>query len=142
MGLPASQRRVLDKIEDALRAADPRLASLFAMFGRLTGDEEMPRTEELRHRALAAMLRARLLLASAGQRRRPGHGGRLPARQRYALFFPLALALMALTIVVAARFGGAGTCTAMTAASSTARQVPGPSRLCRAEVLTPGFAGR
>ena len=141
MGLPAGQRRALEKIEHALRASDPRLASLFAVFGRLTRDEEMPRIEQLRHRVAAAVLRVRLALTFAGQRHRTRRAGRRHARQRFALFFPLALAQMALTIIVASRFGGAGTCTATTAASSAARQTPG-SRLCRPMVLTPGSAGR
>ena len=39
MGLPASQRRALGSIEGRLRAADPHLASVFAIFGRLSVGE-------------------------------------------------------------------------------------------------------
>jgi hypothetical protein len=39
MSLPASQRRALGGIEGALRAADPHLASMFAIFARLNADE-------------------------------------------------------------------------------------------------------
>ena len=140
MGLPASQRRVLEEIEHALRASDPRFASLFAIFGRLTRDEDMPRIEELRHRVVVAVLRLRLVLAASRPRRVRRRVPR-PPRQRLVLFFPVALALMALMIMAAARFGGAGTCTAITATSSAAKQVP-KSRLCRPPVLIPGFAGR
>ena len=42
MGLPASQRRILERIENALRGSDPRLAALFSIFSRLNRDEEMP----------------------------------------------------------------------------------------------------
>ena len=47
MSLPASQQRVLDRIEEALRRREPRLASMFAIFTRLTVHEEVPRTEAL-----------------------------------------------------------------------------------------------
>jgi hypothetical protein len=47
MGLPASQQRVLDRIEEALKKREPRLASMFAMFTRLTVHEGVPRIEAL-----------------------------------------------------------------------------------------------
>ena len=47
MGLPACQERILNGIEDELREGAPRLASRFAIFARLTRDEELPRTEQL-----------------------------------------------------------------------------------------------
>ena len=50
MSLPASQQRMLDRIDRMLRDSDPRLAALFAIFTRLTWDEEMPRIEQIRAR--------------------------------------------------------------------------------------------
>jgi hypothetical protein len=47
MSLPASQQRVLDAIESALKRREPRLASMFAIFTRLTNSEGLPRTEVL-----------------------------------------------------------------------------------------------
>jgi hypothetical protein len=47
--LPASQRRALDTIEGTLRAADPHLASMFAIFARLNVGEPVP-TEPLTYR--------------------------------------------------------------------------------------------
>jgi hypothetical protein len=47
MSLPACQERILSGIENELRKGAPRLASRFAIFTRLTGDEELPRTEQL-----------------------------------------------------------------------------------------------
>ena len=47
MGLPASQQRVLDRIEEALKKREPRLASMFAIFTRLTVHEGLPRIEAL-----------------------------------------------------------------------------------------------
>jgi hypothetical protein len=47
MSLPASQQRVLDRIEEALRRREPRLASMFAMFNRLNIHERLPWIEAL-----------------------------------------------------------------------------------------------
>lgn len=47
MSLPACQQRVLDTIENVLQKREPRLASMFAMFTRLTRGEGLPRTERL-----------------------------------------------------------------------------------------------
>jgi hypothetical protein len=47
MSLPACQQRVLDTIENALQKREPRLASMYAMFTRLTHGEGLPRTERL-----------------------------------------------------------------------------------------------
>ena len=47
MGLPASQQRVLDRIEEALKRREPRLASMFAMFTRLNLGERLPWIEAL-----------------------------------------------------------------------------------------------
>jgi len=47
MSLPAGQQRVLDKIEDDLQVAEPRLASMYAIFTRLTKNESPPCREQL-----------------------------------------------------------------------------------------------
>ena len=47
MSLPACQERILSGIAAELRKGSPRLASRFAIFTRLTGDEELPGTEQL-----------------------------------------------------------------------------------------------
>jgi hypothetical protein len=47
MGLPASQQRVLDRIEETLKRREPRLVSMFSMFTRLAVNERLPRTEVL-----------------------------------------------------------------------------------------------
>ena len=65
MGLPARQRRVLDRIERTLRWSDPRLAALYAIFGRLTRDEEIPAFEQVRHGVLTWLARARLTVGAA-----------------------------------------------------------------------------
>ena len=47
MGLPASQQRVLDRIEEALKKREPRLTSMFAIFNRLNIHERLPWMEAL-----------------------------------------------------------------------------------------------
>jgi len=47
MSLPVRQQRVLDRIEDALKRREPRLASMFAIFNRLNIHERLPRVEAL-----------------------------------------------------------------------------------------------
>lgn len=47
MSLPAVQQRVLDRIEETLQASEPRLASMFAIFTRLTRGEALAATERL-----------------------------------------------------------------------------------------------
>ena len=47
MSLPASQQRVLDRIEETLKKREPRLASMFAIFARLNINERLPRIEAL-----------------------------------------------------------------------------------------------
>ena len=39
MSLPACQQRALDRMEGALRASEPRLASMYTIFGRLNAGE-------------------------------------------------------------------------------------------------------
>ena len=51
MALPACQERALDRIEGALRASEPQLASMYAMFGRLNAGEPIG-TERLTRRRL------------------------------------------------------------------------------------------
>ena len=43
MGLPAVQQRVLDRIEGTLKASEPHLAAMFAIFARLTAGEAVIR---------------------------------------------------------------------------------------------------
>jgi hypothetical protein len=50
MSLPASEARVLTRIEHGLVARDPRLRSLFAIFTRLTWHEAMPAREQIQPR--------------------------------------------------------------------------------------------
>ena len=126
MGLPARQRRVLERIESALRGSDPKLTALYAIFARLNRDEEMPRIEQLRHSALAAFARLGVMRAAIAARLHV----RLAPRQRAALFFPLAIAVAVTSIVFAARSNsGSGCVPVKTIAASKDLAT---SRLCRA----------
>jgi Protein of unknown function (DUF3040) len=179
MGLPARQRRRLENIEHKLRSSDPRLAAMFSIFVRLTRDEDMPRIEELRHRAAMLALRTRLWLAAVASRlsftrrragalagdpaalaagprarrsRRPATGRRAGRWRPMALFFPLALVLMSLSIFVAARFGGAPRCVGATAVATAKLHPRGKplakgsgsksAKRCRPAMLTPIPIGR
>jgi hypothetical protein len=102
MGLPVRQRRVLQRIEGTLRGSDPRLAALYAIFSRLTRDEEMPRIEQLRYGVRRVLARIGQISAAAVP---PRMRTRLVPRQPVLLLFPLALALVAVTIVLAATSG-------------------------------------
>lgn len=141
MGLPARQRRVLDRIEGTLAGSDPRLAAKFAIFERLTRDEEMPRIEELRHRLAILSLRIRLWMTPGRSRPR----GRL-RRRPLAVLFPIALVMATVTIVLVARFGGSPRCTSATTVA-TAKQfprgklMPKTARRCPA-LLNPVLTGR
>jgi hypothetical protein len=152
---------------------------MFILFGRLTRDEDMPRIEELRHRAAMLLLRVRLVLATglrlrggrrdsharpagrhpasrhasarrAGARRpgvrRPGTR-RLRGRIRMAVFFPIALMLMTLTVVLVARFGSPARCAAVSAVATAKPHPRGKliskgARLCRPPALHPLPMGR
>lgn len=50
MSLPACQQRALDRMEGALRASEPRLASMYAMFGRLNDGEPIGAEQLARQR--------------------------------------------------------------------------------------------
>jgi hypothetical protein len=135
MGLPARQRRVLEKIENALRGTDPRLTSLFAIFSRLNRDEEMPRIEELRARAamLLARLHRRAWITDRWLRARP--------HRKTALFFPLALVVVTSTFVVAAALPGPSRCAAAAAAAGVARHHAN-ARNCTNSVMDPIMVGK
>jgi hypothetical protein len=135
MGLPVRQRRVLERIENTLRGSDPRLAALYAIFARLTRDEEMPRIEQLRHSAARLVLRLRLALAFLGTRL----FGRLIPRQRGVLFFPLAVGLAVASIVFAVKSSSGPQCGQIAPPNAVAGHAH-PSKLCKSEPEPLGFA--
>jgi hypothetical protein len=106
MSLPACQERILSGMENALRVCEPRLVSRFAIFSRLTRDEELPRIEQLMPQPWL-----RRVLASAGRAwrflfpRPPPRGiatRRPAARLRAVVVLPVLLIMMASATVAAA----------------------------------------
>jgi hypothetical protein len=65
MGLPTYQERILHGMETALRTREPRLTAKFAIFTRLTRDEEIPGTEQLQRRPWLSRQRAAALVLVA-----------------------------------------------------------------------------
>jgi hypothetical protein len=117
MSLPACQERILSGMENALRACEPRLASRFAIFARLTRDEEIPPTEQLvpqpwRRRAMARAGRAFRFLFPRPQSRGSAAvraQGRPAARLRAVVVLPVLLIAMA-SATVATAIAGTHTC--------------------------------
>lgn len=129
MGLPARQRRVLERIEGTLRGSDPKLAALYAIFARLNRDEEMPRIEQVMHGVRALLVTVRHVLAIL-LTPITWLFVRIAPRQRAVLLFPLALAVAITGIVFAARAGSGNNCVPVRSVSATT----GPAKatgLCR-----------
>jgi hypothetical protein len=137
VGLPASQRRILERIESALRGSDPRLAALFSIFTRLNRDEEMPRLEQVRARAAIIASWVGYRLAKFGR----WFGAPARARLRAALFFPIALAIVASAILVGAGFPSSNRCATP---QRTTRAVPSSARarICTRGLVNPAILGR
>jgi Protein of unknown function (DUF3040) len=112
MSLPASEERVLSRIETALLDRDPRLRSLFAIFTRLTRQEAMPATEQLRRRRRWSPQQAVVVL--------------------------LAGAIL-IGVILAGAFGPAGTCGPARTAASSASSAPSA---VAASALIPGCSAR
>ena len=138
MGLPASQRRILERIESALRGSDPRLAALFSIFTRLNRDEEMPRLEQVRARAAIIASWVGYRLAKFGR----WFGAPARARLRTALFFPVALAIVASAVLVGAGFPSASRCpTTQTSAGPAHTKTKTRLRICT-PLANPAILGR
>jgi hypothetical protein len=137
MGLPASQRKILERIEHALRGSDPRLVALFSIFSRLNRDEEMPAIEEVRARVAVLLARVRYRAVRFGH----WFGAPKRARLRTALFFPVALAIVASAVLVGAGFPSTNRC-ATTARPAGTSQTSPRSRFCTPVMANPAILGR
>jgi hypothetical protein len=97
MSLPPAQQRALDSMAETLRASEPRLAAMFAIFTRLNRFEASPRREQLpRERRL------RLRLPKIGLRSARTSGTRRPHEIWLHLLIasPLAIALVVVGLVM------------------------------------------
>jgi len=137
VGLPASQRRILERIESALRGSDPRLAALFSIFTRLNRDEEMPRAEQVRARAAIIVSRLGYRIARFAR----WFGAPARARLRTAVFFPIALAIVASAVLVGAWFPSSNRCATP---QRTTRPAPSSTRarICTQGLVSPAVLGR
>ncbi len=141
MGLPVGQRKDLDMIEIMLRASDPRLTSLFTIFTRLNQDEEMPGREQLKAGAARLWLWLRIRPASAGRRLGAISGRRL----RTALFFPVALAVMACTMLLGGGISGSPRCMSGPRAVGTSQlstKTRAKTKACIPVLWSRGMVGR
>jgi hypothetical protein len=133
MGLPVSQRRILQRIENGLRGSDPRLAALFSLFSRLNRNEAMPRIELIRGRVTAALAPVGRRLATFGR----WFSSPRRARLRTALFFPVALGLVATAVLVGSSFPDNTRCTP---AAQTKRVAHTSERAKRTKLICPPAA--
>jgi hypothetical protein len=124
VSLPARQQRMLNRIDRMLRDSDPRLVALFAIFTRLTWDEEIPRIEQVR---------ARLSRIGAWFSRRTApvrcRTPRVPRRLKAILFFPAALAAVACALLIGSSGPAAHRCVSTVRAPATELIVK--ARQCR-----------
>jgi hypothetical protein len=64
MRLHCGRQRSLERIEEALAASDPRLASMFAIFKTMTRYEQMPVTERIDGRRRQLLHKAAMFLST------------------------------------------------------------------------------
>jgi hypothetical protein len=95
LSLPAAQEHLLLGMEGELQASEPRLAAMFAIFTRLTRDEELPRLEQL-----AAQPRRLWGWLNATRRRWSARIGRLTASATFKTGARTILLLVPLTLMV------------------------------------------
>jgi hypothetical protein len=97
MSLPPAQERILDAMAESLRVSEPRLASMFSIFTRLTRNEAAPRREQLPPRSLRRIGKPRL-----GRGRVPGSGLRVQHKTFWLhvlIASPLAIAIIVVGLV-------------------------------------------
>ena len=95
MSLPAAQEHLLLGMEGELQASEPRLAAMFAIFTRLTRDEERTRLEQL-----AARPRRLWGWLNASRSRWSARIGRLTASATFKTAARTMLLLVPLTLMV------------------------------------------
>lgn len=123
MSISERERQVLESIENGLVRSAPKLASMLAIFTRLTASEKMPARKPVR-RASGLRTGAGLMAGppSPERPRRIRLGG---AAGRW-LWLVMAVVLLTLTVILGHGTGRAA-CTA-TRASATCQHVPVPAR--------------
>jgi hypothetical protein len=92
MSLTRAQQRTLDAIAAVLQASEPRMAAMFAMFGRLTNQEPTPGREQLPVRRWYRVLLLRLCGVIRPRHGTPRRAGRRRPVVRALIFSQVALA--------------------------------------------------
>jgi hypothetical protein len=127
MGLPTWQQRILESMDGRLTESDPRLASLFSIFARLTRTEAMPWFEQVTVKPiinLFSWFRFGLRRLTRGP----------AARVRAMVLLPAALTAMACALTLA--FGFAGNQRSAPGASTTSTsQSIAKHRMCRLSLV-------
>jgi hypothetical protein len=113
MSLPAGQQRALDAIAEGLCSSEPKLASMFAIFARLSANELPPRREALTAdpglRGWLAGLPCRLWAGLPGGQTEPGRR----TWRRALILGQLTIAAVLLVVFLAVTFHPAGRCAAV-----------------------------
>ena len=119
MSLAAREQQILDGIETALQAGETRLTSMFAIFTRLSRNEEIPGTEEL---AVRSRRPRSWLKAPRATGRHPRNAwwrstsragwatGRPAAKLRAIALIPVALAAIAFVVLLGVSRAGVRLC--------------------------------
>ena len=107
MSLPARQERTLGRMAHSLHASEPHLTSMFAIFTKLAGDEDMPRLEALDAWSLPFWgWRQRLTRPSRERRAASGAGAACAQRARLRAILVVPIVLAALAPAVFLGLGG------------------------------------
>jgi len=136
MSLPAAEQRLLEGIEEGLRASEPRLAGMYAIFTRLTSIDGGPRRERLPSGRGLRAWRVRLRYAGAARRRRRQRPTVRPAAAGSAMRW-LVVSQLVLFLAVVGLFIGFGahtvraSCHASTSLRAAAAQLR--TRQCTAQ---------
>lgn len=124
MSLPARQQRVLDAMESALEACEPRMKGMFEIFTRLTKGDGPTRAERLplRRRQAWRLSAWRLSAWRVPAWRVPSHA---------VMLFPVIAAVVIMTgLVISVAAGGASACGityAPAASQQAAKCAPAPN---------------
>ena len=113
MSMPTRQERILARMAHSLHASEPRLTSMFAIFTRLTRDEDMPGVEALD--ACSSPFRGWRQQLPRPKRQKQAPSGAVAAyapgaRLRAMLLVPIMLAALVSAVFLALGGPGASRC--------------------------------
>jgi hypothetical protein len=130
VSLPARQERVLERIEHSLHASDP-LRSMFAMFAKLTKDEEMPRLEKLQAPSSPLWDKLRRVAQPGRATKRAWETGAPGTRLRAIIFVPIVLLALAPAALLGLGIHGVSHCGPAFRPQRTAPALMNWAKTCR-----------